>query len=119
MLNFVSVLFVMMLSIVTPGKAIAEEVAPAAGPMSQLFSFAPLILLFVIFYFLLIRPQQKKAKEHREMVSKLEKGDAVVTSGGIHGTITGVAEDTITVEIAENVRVKVNKEHIAARKKRS
>lgn len=99
--------------------AFAEgEAAPAANPMGQLFSFAPLVILFVIFYFLLIRPQQKKAKEHREMVSKLEKGDIVVTSGGIHGTITGVAEDTATVEIAENVRVKVEKEHIGAKKKK-
>jgi preprotein translocase subunit YajC len=81
-------------------------------------SFAPLVILFVIFYFLLIRPQQKKAKEHREMVSKLEKGDAVVTSGGIHGTITGVAEDAVTMEIAENVRVKVAKEHVVSKKKK-
>src|SRR3989337_3488645 len=106
----------MMLSIVMPGKAIAEEAAPAAGPMSQLFSFAPLILLFVIFYFLLIRPQQKKAKEHREMVSKLEKGDAVVTSGGIHGTITGVAEEAVTMEIAENVRVQVDQGQVDSQK---
>lgn len=96
--------------------AFAADEAPAAGGMGQLLSFAPLIILFVIFYFLLIRPQQKKAKEHREMVSKLEKGDMVVTSGGIHGTVTGVAEDTATVEIAENVKVKVAKEHILSKK---
>ncbi|MBI3754994.1 MAG: preprotein translocase subunit YajC [Deltaproteobacteria bacterium] len=81
-------------------------------------SFAPLVILFVIFYFLLIRPQQKKAKEHRQMITQLEKGDMVITSGGIHGTITGVAEDTITVEIADNVRVKVAKEHIVSKKKK-
>jgi len=98
--------------------ALAADEAPAPGGMGQLMSFAPLIILFVIFYFLLIRPQQKKAKEHREMVSKLEKGDAVVTSGGIHGTITGVAEDAVTVEIAENVRVKVAKEHVVSKKKK-
>ncbi|MBI5328730.1 MAG: preprotein translocase subunit YajC [Deltaproteobacteria bacterium] len=80
-------------------------------------SFAPLVILFVIFYFLLIRPQQKKAKEHRDMISKLEKGDVIVTSGGIHGTITGVAEDAATVEIAENVRVKVGREYIVSKKK--
>ena len=98
--------------------ALAADEAPAPGGMGQLMSFAPLVILFVIFYFLLIRPQQKKAKEHREMVSKLEKGDAVVTSGGIHGTITGVAEDAVTVEIAENVRVKVAKEHVVSKKKK-
>ena len=98
--------------------ALAADEAPAPGGMGQLMSFAPLVILFVIFYFLLIRPQQKKAKEHREMVSKLEKGDAVVTSGGIHGTITGVAEDAVTMEIAENVRVKVAKEHVVSKKKK-
>ena len=98
--------------------ALAADEAPASGGMGQLMSFAPLIILFVIFYFLLIRPQQKKAKEQREMLSKLEKGDAVVTSGGIHGTITGVAEDAVTVEIAENVRVKVAKEHVVSKKKK-
>jgi len=96
----------------------ADEAPPASGGMGQLMSFAPLIILFVIFYFLLIRPQQKKAKEQKEMLSKLEKGDAVVTSGGIHGTITGVAEDAVTVEIAENVRVKVAKEHVVSKKKK-
>jgi len=99
-------------------NAFAADETPAAGGMGQLMGFAPLIILFVIFYFLLIRPQQKKAKEHREMVSKLEKGDTVITSGGIHGTITGVAEDIVTVEIAENVKVKVAKEHILSAKKR-
>ncbi|MBI3756004.1 MAG: preprotein translocase subunit YajC [Deltaproteobacteria bacterium] len=86
--------------------------------MGQFLSFAPLVILFVIFYFLLIRPQQKKAKEHREMVAELEKVNMVVTSGGIHGTITGVAEDTVTVEIAENVRVKVGKEYVVSKKKK-
>ena len=98
--------------------ALAADEAPAPGRMGQLMSFAPLIILFVIFYFLLIRPQQKKAKEQKEMLSKLEKVDAVVTSGGIHGTITGVAEDAVTVEIAENVRVKVAKEHVVSKKKK-
>jgi preprotein translocase subunit YajC len=63
--------------------------------------------MFVIFYFLLIRPQQKKTKEHRQMISNLKKGDRIVTSGGIHGRITGMDESTITVEIADKVRVKV------------
>ncbi|MFH0725067.1 MAG: preprotein translocase subunit YajC [Pseudomonadota bacterium] len=69
----------------------------------------PLILMFVIFYFLLIRPQQKKAKEHREMVQNLKTGDRVITAGGIHGRITGMDETTLTVEIADRVRVKVTR----------
>lgn len=69
----------------------------------------PLILMFVIFYFLLIRPQQKKAKEHREMVQNLKTGDKVITAGGIHGRITGLDETTLTVEIADRVRVKVTR----------
>ncbi len=97
-------------------SAFAADEAPAAGGMGQLLSFAPLIILFAIFYFLLIRPQQKKAKEHREMISKLEKGDMVITSSGIHGVITGVAEDTVTVEIADNVKVKVSKEYVTSKK---
>ena len=80
---------------------------------SGFMNFIPLILMFVIFYFLLIRPQQKKAKEHREMIGNLKKGDKIITSGGIYGTITGVEDNTITVEIAEKVRVKVSRGNVA------
>ena len=66
-----------------------------------------LVIMFVIFYFLLIRPQQKKQKEHREMISNLNKGDRIITSGGLHGRITGLDETTLTVEIADKVRVNV------------
>ena len=76
-------------------------------------AFVPIILMFVIFYFLLIRPQQKKAKAHQEMISNLQKGDRVITSGGIHGTITSLDENAVTVEIAEKVRVKVTRGSIA------
>ena len=70
--------------------------------------FVPLILIFVIFYFFLIRPQQKKAKEHKAMIESLKKGDKIVTSGGITGTITRVVDtDKVEVEIAENVTVTV------------
>ena len=70
-------------------------------------SFIPIILMFVIFYFLLIRPQQKKTKEHRAMIGNLKKGDRIVTTGGIYGRITGMGDNTLTVEIADKVRVKV------------
>ncbi len=75
--------------------------------------FIPLILMFVIFYFLLIRPQQKRTKEHRQMISNLKKGDRIITSGGIHGRITGLDESTLTVEIADKVRVKVARGNVA------
>ena len=73
---------------------------------SGIGQFIPLILIFVIFYFFLIRPQQKKVKEHKAMVESLKKGDKVVTSGGITGTISRVI-DKVEVEIAENVTVEV------------
>ena len=76
-------------------------------------SLIPIILMFVIFYFLLIRPQQKKAKEHREMISHLRKGDRIVTSGGLHGRVTAVGEATLTVEIADKVRVKVARGNVS------
>jgi preprotein translocase subunit YajC len=75
--------------------------------------FIPLILMFVIFYFLLIRPQQKRTKEHRQMVSSVKKGDRIITSGGIHGRVTGADDTTLTVEIADKVRVKVARGNIA------
>ena len=75
---------------------------------SNFAQFIPLILIFVIFYFFLIRPQQKKVKEHRAMVENLKKGDKVVTSGGITGTITRVVDnDKVEVEIADNITVEV------------
>lgn len=76
--------------------------------------FIPLILMFVIFYFLLIRPQQKRSKEHRQMVGNLKKGDRIITSGGIHGRITGMDDATLTVEIADKVRVKVARGNVSA-----
>jgi preprotein translocase subunit YajC len=77
-------------------------------------SLVPLILIFVIFYFLLIRPQQKKAKEHKAMIENLKKGDKVITSGGVFGVIEAIGTNTITVKIAENVKVKFGKAYIAA-----
>jgi preprotein translocase subunit YajC len=77
--------------------------------------FIPLILIFVIFYFFLIRPQQKRAKEHLEMVKGLKRGDEVITSGGIIGTVDRVFEDdTMEVMLADNVKVKVIKNTITS-----
>jgi preprotein translocase subunit YajC len=85
------------------------------GGAGGISSFIPLILMFVIFYFLLIRPQQKRTKEHRQMISDLKKGDRIVTSGGIHGRITGLDDQTLTVEIADKVRVKVTRSNVGAK----
>ena len=76
-------------------------------------AFVPLIVMFGIFYFLLIRPQQKKAKQHQEMVNALKKGDKVITSGGIHGRITSVNDTTVTLEIADKVRIKVARGNVS------
>lgn len=70
-------------------------------------------LIFVIFYFLLIRPQQKQAKQHREMIASLKKGDKIVSSGGLYGTITGLTDDVIIMEIAPKVRVKISRASIS------
>lgn len=75
-----------------------------AGPMGQLLMLG---MIFVVFYFLLIRPQQQRLKAHREMIANLRRGDVVVTGGGLIGKITRIADDEATIEIAENVRVKV------------
>jgi preprotein translocase subunit YajC len=88
-------------------------VGGSGGQGGGFSAFIPLILMFAIFYFLLIRPQQKKAKQHREMISSLKKGDRVVSTGGLHGVITGISDDVITMEIAPKVRVKVSRGSVA------
>lgn len=75
--------------------------------------FLPLIIIFAIFYFLLIRPQQRKAKQHKQVLASLKKGDRVVSSGGLHGIITGLTDETVTIEISPKVRVKVSRSYIA------
>jgi preprotein translocase subunit YajC len=81
--------------------------AGGAPPGFDLISLLPLVLIFVVFYFLLIRPQKKKMKVHREMVASLKRGDKVLTSGGIIGTVVKVEEGEALVEIAKDVRVRV------------
>jgi len=91
---------------------IPEAMAQSAGGAATGGGFAPLLMMVVfiaIFYFLLIRPQQKKAKDHQAMVTRLSAGDEVVTSGGILGKIIEVGDSFITLEIAEGVRIKVQK----------
>lgn len=84
----------------------------AGGDGGGLLSLLPLILIFVLFYFMLIRPQAKRAKEHKNMVAALAKGDEIVTNGGMLGRVTEVEETFLSVEIATNVVVKVQKQSI-------
>lgn len=93
--------------------AMGQGGAAAGQGAGGFSSLIPIALMFVIFYFLLIRPQQKKSKEHREMISHLKKGDRIITSGGLHGRITAVSETTMTVEIADKVRVKIARSNVS------
>lgn len=93
---------------------ISDALAQDAGAPSAMASFIPLILIFVIFYFLLIRPQMKRAKEHKQLVAGLERGDEVVTNGGVLGRISDVDESFVTLEIAPNTEIRVQKHAVAA-----
>jgi preprotein translocase subunit YajC len=98
------------------GLAFAMGTPPGGGgggAPSGFVQFLPLVAMFAIFYFLLIRPQQKKAKEHKSLLDALKKGDLVVTAGGLHGKVTSVDEKTVTLEIAPGVNVKFSKGYIA------
>jgi len=86
--------------------ALAQSPVPG-GTANFLTSFAPFLLIFVFFYLLLIRPQQKRQKAHRLMLEALKKGDKVVTNGGLMGTVAAVTKDVVTLQVADNVRLKV------------
>jgi len=94
------------------------QAAPGGGPFEFLF---PMALIFLIFYFLLIRPQQRRQKEQDAMLAAIEKGDEVITTGGLHGKVVGTTDDTLTLEIAvlkgDRVRVKVARSKIEAKQK--
>jgi len=94
-------------------SAQAQAAAPGAQP-NALLQMLPLVLIFVVFYFLLIRPQAKRAKEHKAMVGALGVGDEVVTAGGILGKVTETAEQFLTVEIANGVQVKVQRHTVTS-----
>jgi preprotein translocase subunit YajC len=94
----------------------AFAAAPAAGApeASQMWSFVvPMIFMVVIFYFLLIRPQQKKAKEHKALLDNLKKGDRIISSGGIIGTIVNIDDQIVNVEIGDKVRIEMGRPYIA------
>jgi len=88
--------------------------APTANP---LLNFLPLVLIFIVFYFLLIRPQKSKEKERQNMLNKLAKNDEVVTTGGIHGVIVNVKDRSVTLRVDDNVKIEVEKNCVAYVKK--
>ena len=97
-------------------SALAQEAQGAPTPPpggGLLFQLLPFILIFVIFYFLLILPQQRQKKKHREMLAAIKKGDRVVTSSGFFGTVANIHKDVITLQMADNVKIKVLKDSIA------
>ena len=86
---------------------------------SPIFNLLPLIFIFFIFYFLIIRPQKNKEKEHQKMISGLQKNDAVVTSGGVHGVVVNVKDKTFVLRIDDNVKIEVEKNCVAFLKKKN
>jgi preprotein translocase subunit YajC len=98
--------------------SVFASVAWAQGPGSGgspglLVQIVPFVLIFVLFYFLLILPQQKRQKQQKAMLDALKKGDKVVTSSGIWGTVTNLGKETVTLQIADNAKIKIQRESIA------
>jgi preprotein translocase subunit YajC len=93
--------------------AMAPQGGSGAGGGSMVSTFVMFGAIFLIFYFMIIRPQQKRAKEREKLLSSIEKGDKVITSGGVHGTVAGVEEKTILLQVTENVKLKVERSAIA------
>ncbi len=92
---------------------VSNVFAADAQQANAISSFMPLVVIFVIFYFFLIRPQQKKAKDHQKMLNELKKDDKIITAGGIFGVVSAVKGETVEVKIAENVKVQVSKGSIS------
>jgi preprotein translocase subunit YajC len=91
----------------------AQTTGGSGSGSGTLLSLVPFILIFVIFYFMLILPQQKKQKQQKAMMESLKKGDKVITASGIWGTVTNLGKDTVTLQIADNTKIKMQREHIA------
>jgi preprotein translocase subunit YajC len=93
--------------------AFAQTTGGSGSGSGTLLSLVPFVLIFVIFYFMLILPQQKKQKQQKAMMEGLKKGDKVITASGIWGTVTNLGKDTVTLQIADNTKIKMQREHIA------
>ena len=92
----------------------AAEGTTQPTPGSPLVTLFPFIMIFVVFWFLLIRPQQKKQREHQQMVSSLKKGDKVITNGGVYGSVVGVSDRVVVLRVADNVKLEIAKGSIAS-----
>ena len=109
-----------MIELVKTAQLLLGQVGDGAGAAAQpggltqgIMSFMPLILIFVIFYFLLIRPQQKKQQQHQQMLQNLKRGDQIITSGGMYGTIESLDDKTVQLKIANQVKIKMSRSAIA------
>ena len=91
-------------------NAYAQDAVTSPG---GLMSFLPLVVIFAVFYFMLIRPQMKRSKEHKQLVSQLGKGDEVITNGGLLGKITDVSDSFVTLELADNLQIKLQRQAVA------
>ena len=91
----------------------AQGISGSTGAGGGLLSLVPFVLIFVIFYFMLILPQQKRRKQADAVLAALKKGDKVITASGIWGTITNLGKDTVTLQIADTTKIKLQKEHLA------
>jgi preprotein translocase subunit YajC len=107
-----------MINLLTFIFAQISSSAPSPAQPGVMVNLMPIILIFAIFYFLLIRPQKKKQAEHERMISSLKKNDEVITSGGIHGTIVNVKDLTVILRVDDNVRIEVQKNAIIHLKKK-
>jgi preprotein translocase subunit YajC len=110
MKKFIDLPVILVVFLVIPSIASAQAAGGGAGALG---SFLPLILIFVFFYLFLIRPQQKKAKEHQKSLNVLKKGDKVITSGGIYATVNAVRDNVLDIKIADGVSVQIAKQSIA------
>lgn len=99
-----------------PSQAWAQAAPPTApgGPMALVTSLFPFLLIFIVFYFLIIRPQKKRQSDHQKLLDDLKKGDRVLTQGGMFGTVVGVQKDRVILKIADNVKVEYQKPSIVA-----
>jgi preprotein translocase subunit YajC len=102
---------------VSPSLAVelAQTTPDAGNGFGGIGFFLPIVAMFLLFYALIIRPQSRQQKQHKKMLEQVGRGDQVVTSGGIHGRVTGISDDVLTVEIADRVRVKLNKSAVSSR----
>lgn len=103
-----------MINFVSTAYAMGAGGQAQGGQGNPILSILPLIIMFAVFYFLIILPQQKKAKKHKEMINSVKKGDNVLTVGGMYGKVVGVAEKAITIDIGDGVKVRINKNYIHA-----